>query len=144
MRGKKEWVVRLAVIAVAAAFYLFFGCPIRRLTGCACPGCGMSRALAALLRLDFSGAWHFHPLIFLMPAFALAFFLTRKSAKAAVKVSLCLAFCLVAVYLWRLLAHTAPDVVFLRPEEGLILQTVDKLRSVLHGCFQKLFSQTGR
>ena len=40
------------------------GCPIRWLTGIPCPGCGMTRALCALLKLDFSGAFYFHPMIY--------------------------------------------------------------------------------
>lgn len=40
------------------------GCPIRWLTGIPCPGCGMTRALYALLRLDFSGAFYCHPMIY--------------------------------------------------------------------------------
>lgn len=35
--------------------------------GIPCPGCGMSRAAAALLRLDFSAAFGYHPLVFAMP-----------------------------------------------------------------------------
>ncbi|HEX5722392.1 MAG TPA: DUF2752 domain-containing protein [Acidimicrobiia bacterium] len=37
-------------------------CPFALLTGSACPGCGMTRALAHLFRGDWSAAWAFHPL----------------------------------------------------------------------------------
>lgn len=36
-------------------------CPSRRLLGLPCPGCGMTRALAALLRGDLAGAFALHP-----------------------------------------------------------------------------------
>lgn len=32
-------------------------CPVFRLTGLLCPGCGITRMCLALLRLDFIGAW---------------------------------------------------------------------------------------
>ena len=37
-------------------------CPWRRLTGTNCPGCGMTRALMALLRGDLDHALGMHPL----------------------------------------------------------------------------------
>lgn len=37
-------------------------CPVALLTGVACPGCGMSRALAWLLRGDMERAVIYHPL----------------------------------------------------------------------------------
>lgn len=37
------------------------------MTGVPCPGCGLSRALAALLRLDFRTALRFHPMVFVLP-----------------------------------------------------------------------------
>lgn len=44
---------------IGCVFLHFFGIP--------CPGCGMTRALACLLRLDFAGAFEYHPLVFAMP-----------------------------------------------------------------------------
>lgn len=50
------------------------GCPFRAFTGIPCPGCGMTRAWLAALRLDFSAAFAYHPLFWVVPiAFALAF-----------------------------------------------------------------------
>lgn len=43
-------------------------CPSRALLGLPCPGCGMTRALAALLRGDFAAAFAFHPWAFALAA----------------------------------------------------------------------------
>lgn len=43
------------------------GCVFLYFLGIPCPGCGMTRALRALLRMDFAAAFAFHPLIFAMP-----------------------------------------------------------------------------
>jgi hypothetical protein len=37
-------------------------CLFARCTGMACPGCGATRAVAALVRADWSTAWSYHPL----------------------------------------------------------------------------------
>lgn len=46
-------------------------CPFALMTGIACPGCGMSRALAWLVRGDFGTAVAYHPLAPLLAAIAL-------------------------------------------------------------------------
>lgn len=40
-------------------------CPFRHVTGGYCPACGMTRALARLLRGDVVGSWHQHPFLLL-------------------------------------------------------------------------------
>lgn len=57
----------LLALAYAAASVLGVGCPIRTVTGVPCPGCGLSRALAAVLRLDFAAAFAQNPMIFVLP-----------------------------------------------------------------------------
>lgn len=42
-------------------------CLIRHFTGVICPGCGMSRAWASVLRLDFWAAFHYHPMFWSVP-----------------------------------------------------------------------------
>jgi hypothetical protein len=37
-------------------------CPIALLTGTACPGCGMTRAVVALVQGDLRSSWDAHPL----------------------------------------------------------------------------------
>ncbi len=36
-------------------------CLMRKLLGIACPGCGISHSVMAVLRMDFPGAWHANP-----------------------------------------------------------------------------------
>ncbi len=37
-------------------------CPFALGTGIACPGCGLTRGVAALLRGDVASSWRYHPL----------------------------------------------------------------------------------
>ena len=46
-------------------------CPIHLYTGLLCPGCGATRALAALTRFHVAEAWHLNPLLFLLLPLAL-------------------------------------------------------------------------
>jgi hypothetical protein len=48
-----------------------WSCPLRRLTGLPCPGCGLSRACAALARGDVQEALTVHVFAFALPPLAL-------------------------------------------------------------------------
>ncbi len=70
-RIKRVAVVYGIVAAMLLAYYVFvrltgvgIPCIVRRVTGFSCPGCGNSRALIALLHLDFLGAVKYNLLIF--------------------------------------------------------------------------------
>ena len=74
MRGRvRQGICGLLVIgalftgAYVCASLLGWGCPLQHFTGIPCPGCGMSRALFALLRLDFGAALRCHPMIYVLP-----------------------------------------------------------------------------
>jgi hypothetical protein len=83
-----------AVILFAAAVLLRFPpshysfypqCPVYEYLHLQCPGCGVTRALAALLRGHLADAIHFNPLVTLLTPFAVAYgilcyhrFLQRK------------------------------------------------------------------
>lgn len=74
--GTTSW-LGLPVLAVAAlALFPTQGgptvCPFALLTGLGCPGCGLTRAAAALVRGDLMAAWDFHPLILVATAWAVA------------------------------------------------------------------------
>lgn len=72
------------ILAAVAVFYLLgrqgigIGCPVYQLTGLRCPGCGNSRAVLALLRLDFSGAFRYN-LLFLPELFYLLWVIGKSS-----------------------------------------------------------------
>ena len=53
-------------------------CPILYLTGMACPGCGMTRALIACLKFDFPLAFRYHPMVFSLPYLTFYFFCDGK------------------------------------------------------------------
>lgn len=58
-------VLGLFLLAVGLVVLLDIGCFFRYITGVPCPGCGMTRAHLAVLRLDFQEAFFYHPLWFL-------------------------------------------------------------------------------
>ena len=56
----------LFVVLVIVGYYLVlhllsWTCPFKAIFGISCPTCGTTRSLLALVRLDFSAYWYFHP-----------------------------------------------------------------------------------
>lgn len=60
-------ILLLACSTLLAVVIFGNGCPFRNLTGIPCPGCGMSRAWLAFLRLDILAAFRFHPMFWSVP-----------------------------------------------------------------------------
>ncbi|MBC8570765.1 DUF2752 domain-containing protein [Zongyangia hominis] len=68
----------LLILGVGLLFWLlphFYRCPLYAVTGVPCPGCGITRGAAALLRLDFAGAWQANPSVYLAAVYAGVFVL---------------------------------------------------------------------
>jgi hypothetical protein len=111
-----------AICAVALVYLILdiagIGCPIKFLTGVSCMGCGMTRAYLSLLRLDFTGAFRYHPL-FLIPIIAAILFLFRsRISQKIVKVLLFTTIILFSIiYLLRILNPSDTVVVF-EPANG--------------------------
>jgi hypothetical protein len=111
---------------VCIAFYVAFiaisgiGCPILFLTGIPCFGCGMTRALFHLCSLDFEGAFHYHPLCFFMPLFAIIILLRKKMSKKAYCICLYAIIAAFAItYILRLF-NPCDEIVKIRISNGLI------------------------
>ncbi|HIX91233.1 MAG TPA: DUF2752 domain-containing protein [Candidatus Agathobaculum pullicola] len=65
----------LFAAALVSSSLLGWGCPVQHFTGVPCPGCGLSRAVFALLRLDFWTAFRYNPMIYvLLPVVLLVLF----------------------------------------------------------------------
>ncbi len=56
-------------------FHLSISCPFYKLTHLYCPGCGSTRMLFSLLKLDFKSAFAYNPLLFILLPFACIYYL---------------------------------------------------------------------
>ncbi len=68
----KEWKNKLLLLGSYAGLLLVFWwlgvpCLFQWLLHIPCPGCGMSHAVWAVLRLDFAAAFAHHPMVLSMP-----------------------------------------------------------------------------
>ena len=134
---KKERVVFIAAAAglYAALCITGLGCPIKFMTGISCAGCGMTRACLALARLDIRDAVHFHPLVFVPPVYAAAFFAHKKTGKGVrfIKCANALGIALfLAVYIARLLNPLDTVVVF-DIQNGLFFKLLKYAGGIFNG-----------
>lgn len=101
----KNWSLFLGIGMVCVIYTISgIGCPILYVTGIPCLGCGMSRALLCLLRLDFAGAIHYHPMSVLLPFLCgMWLYCFDKHNKAGQNIVLSIGVVMfIAVYLYRI------------------------------------------
>ncbi len=104
--------VKWAIIIIIAYFalgryFLYSLCPMVMVTGLPCPGCGLTRAGFALLRLDLAGAYRIHPFIYPIAGYIAVFGWNRyimgrrmgKKLKAGLTVLMVL---VILFYGWRM------------------------------------------
>ena len=65
----KEKLITCAAVAVVVWAWAYFRifCLFKLIFKIPCPGCGMTRAYLALLRLDIAGAFDMHPMFWSVP-----------------------------------------------------------------------------
>lgn len=69
---RKKLLLLLLIFCVILLWVVMdWPCVLRRVTGIPCPGCGLSRAWLAVLRLDFVQAFRYHPMFWSIPVFGL-------------------------------------------------------------------------
>ena len=125
----------LLPIALAVLIYFFaaefigYLCPVRRLTGFSCPGCGITRAYKAFFTGDIRGAFYYHPL-FLLPVPAVLIIIFEKKIPSRVyNISLAIIACLfIAVYIIRML--NGSPVIDRDFHQGLIWKAYDTIRKI--------------
>ena len=104
--------IKWAIIVIIAYFalgryFLYSLCPMVMVTGLPCPGCGLTRAGFALLRLDLAGAYRIHPFIYPIAGYIAVFGWNRyimgrrmgKKLKAGLTVLMVL---VILFYGWRM------------------------------------------
>ncbi len=134
----RNWKSDIGAVCIIAVFYLFLemvlgiGCPFKFMTGISDAGCGMSRAWMSVLRLDFAGAFYYHPLWVLpVPSLFVVLFKNRIPDKAykIFVITICVIFLL--VYAYRMLFMPDQDIVVFRPWDGFIWRTVNIIYKVV-------------
>lgn len=108
---KNLWVA-LLVIAIYLELVMRFcysSCPMLMITGFPCPGCGLTRAGIALLKLHFIRAFSIHPMIYPIAVFILVFLFRRyvllKSNQGMVRFAVMILVGLVLVYVYRMIRY---------------------------------------
>lgn len=79
---KQKLFITFALLAYSAALYILpFSCIFKEILGFKCPGCGMTRALIALIRFDFKAAFEYHFMVWSVPILYLCFLYDGKPFK---------------------------------------------------------------
>ncbi len=122
-------------IAITFVYILFaitgVGCPIKFVTGISCPGCGMVRAWLSILRLDFSSAFYYHPLFWIVPIGCILLLVKNKISKKIfyffISVIVILFF---VVYLIRMF-NSDGQIVSFHPSESIFIKVLKFMRRVI-------------
>ena len=123
-RFKEPFTLVLGALGYALLLKILnISCPILKLTGISCPGCGMTRALISALQFNFAKAFYFHPLwlIFIILSVLLIILYIYEKKKMF---KLFLGFTIVLfifTYILRLFLYEN-DIVNINIEQGLIYQ----------------------
>lgn len=66
-KAVKNLSLLMLLLVFCAAVGITVGCPLKRIFGIPCPGCGMTRACLSMLSFNFKEMLFFHPLAPLVP-----------------------------------------------------------------------------
>lgn len=74
MNNKKIKKILLTIIILFLLYIFdFLFCPFHKLTNLYCPGCGVTRMIFSILKLDFYQAFRFNPFLFILSPFFLLY-----------------------------------------------------------------------
>lgn len=125
--AKIKTLLYMALSAVPLYYiYGYIGCPFRYFFGFSCGGCGMTRALRAILNLDFALAFEMNPLIYLVPIAAAVYFFRKRIPKKAMNVLTYIGITIaIVVYLLRLFSDN--EVVYIDFKTGIIYKIIKSI-----------------
>ncbi len=70
------WLILLIIyLLVGSHFNIYLFCPIKKVTGLYCPGCGVTRMLLSLLKGQLYQAFRYNPLIFITLPFFIIYYI---------------------------------------------------------------------
>ena len=92
---KKNKIVFIGIILIISYGYYFlnskFGfsipCVFNEITGFYCPGCGVTRMIFSIIKLDFYQAFRYNPLLFILSILYIIFVIERVIRRKDYKVS---------------------------------------------------------
>lgn len=70
-------VLAAGIVYYLSTFFISIKCPVRRMTGFYCPGCGVTRMFQNMIKLDFYTAFRSNCGVFVLLPFLLLFFAMR-------------------------------------------------------------------
>ena len=59
-------------------FYIGIPCLFYKITGFKCPGCGVTRMLFSLIKLDFKRAFFYNPVVFILLPFLVSYIIYQE------------------------------------------------------------------
>lgn len=129
-KNLKEFLYLLCTVGIVMLVYMLsgIGCPVLFLSGIPCMGCGMTRAVCAMWRLDFVTAFQYHPLCFFLPVIVIGFLLKARMPRKIYRYyvgTVILVF--VIVYLVRLL-NPADAIIKINLDDGFVYEIVRIIR----------------
>lgn len=132
IRGSTGLLSDIAAFLAIVFLYLIFyftgiGCPIRFLTGISCPGCGMTRAVISLFSHNFTDAWYFHPLVFILPFVILVFLLKERLPDKVFYVFLSIVVAAFIIVFLARMFDPQNDVVTFQLHQGFIVRAIKKI-----------------
>lgn len=71
----------IGYLVLGNKFHIYIDCPIKKITGLYCPGCGITRMLFSIIQLDFYQAFRYNPLIFLSLPIIIVFIIDKIITK---------------------------------------------------------------
>ena len=94
MQLNKKKIIAFAIFCVLLVGYFIFykytkiaiQCPIHYITGFYCPGCGITRMLFSIIKLDFYQAFRFNPLVFILLVLYIIYFILKYLIKINIKI----------------------------------------------------------
>lgn len=114
----------IILLATCVFLYVFrIGCPIKFVTGIACPGCGMTRAVISLIRFDFKDAIMYHPMVFTLPLIIILY-LFRNNVNKRLFNSLLIVIIAAFIITYIVRMVTGSRVVVFNPTNGLIYKII--------------------